>query len=73
MFVALPLFIIPKFIPLIAECSLYLSLLGFLVNFIVLLSMKKHTNLPSYIVEGGLGTSGWSQGTAWVLGVMNAM
>ena len=53
--------------------SLWLSTGGCLVNFIVLLAMKKHTNSASFITESNLGTSGWGQGTAWVLGIMNAL
>ncbi|KAG9232017.1 amino acid/polyamine transporter I [Amylocarpus encephaloides] len=69
----LPLYFTPKLIPEITTLSLWLSLLGCLVNFTVLLAMKKHTNPSSYIVQSNLGTSGWGQGVAWVLGIMNSM
>lgn len=38
-----------------------------------MLAMRQHTNDGSFIVESDLGTSGWNQGTAWVLGISNAM
>ena len=68
-----PLFVCPKFIPKIAQTTLYLSVLGFITCFTVIVSMKKHTQPVSYIVKPNLGTSGWGQGTAWVLGISNAM
>jgi choline transport protein len=63
----------PKLLPKISTGSLYLTVTGCLVWFIVMLAMKKETNSGSFILESGLGTSGWGQGTAWVLGVSNAM
>jgi choline transport protein len=50
-----------------------LSLSGFLVFFIVILTMRQHTNSGSFIMQSNQGISGWGQGTAWVLGITNAM
>ncbi|OKL56695.1 hypothetical protein UA08_08017 [Talaromyces atroroseus] len=71
--IAAPVFLFPKAVPKIAQITMYLSVIGFFANFIVLVVMKKHTNPGSYIVQSGLGSSGWSAGTAWALGVTNSM
>ncbi|KAK5049451.1 hypothetical protein LTR84_004380 [Exophiala bonariae] len=68
-----PLFLFPKSIPKITSGSMYLSLTGFLVWFIVILAMRQHTNSGEFILQSNMGTSGWGQGTAWTLGVTNAM
>lgn len=52
---------------------MYLSLSGFLAWFIIILAMKQNTNDGSFILQSDLGTSGWGQGTAWALGITNAM
>lgn len=52
---------------------MYLSLSGFLAWFIILLAMRQHTNNGSYVMKSDVGTSGWGQGTAWALGITNAM
>ncbi|KAJ5820639.1 hypothetical protein N7474_006230 [Penicillium riverlandense] len=69
----LPLFLFPKSVPKIASGSMYLSLSGFLAWFIIILAMRQHTNDGSYVVKSDMGTSGWGQGTAWALGITNAM
>ncbi|KAL8902072.1 MAG: hypothetical protein Q9207_004897 [Kuettlingeria erythrocarpa] len=38
----------------------------------MVLGLKKRTQPGSFITRSGQGTSGWSPGTAWVLGVGNA-
>ena len=53
--------------------TLYLSLIGMVLMFITVLAMRKQTQPASYIVKSHLGTSGWPDGTAWVLGITNAM
>ncbi|KAI1628725.1 amino acid/polyamine transporter I [Exophiala viscosa] len=72
-FSVIPLFIFPKFLTKLATGSLYLTIIGFAVWFIVLLAMKKESNPGSLMTESGLGSSGWSSGTAWMLGISNAM
>lgn len=69
----IPLFAAPKRISWTVQITLYVSLTGFLVFFIVSLAMSRHKQPGSFIVESGLGTSGWGGGTAWVLGITNAM
>jgi len=71
--VVAPIYLTPKALPRIASSSMYLSLTGFLVIFVIILAMRQHTNDGSLLVESNLGTSGWGQGTAWVLGITNAM
>lgn len=57
----------------ILQISLYTSLLGFVVFLIVTLAMRQQTQPASFIIQPGLGTSGWDSGTAWLLGITNAM
>lgn len=35
--------------------------------------MHRNTQPGSFITRPGLGTSGWGDGTAWMLGITNAM
>ncbi|OAG08777.1 amino acid transporter, partial [Paraphaeosphaeria sporulosa] len=69
----LPLYMIPKRIPLTVQITLYASLAGCLVWFITTLAMKQHTQPGSFITATEYGTSGWSYSTAWLLGISNAM
>ena len=55
------------------QITLYLSLVGFVLFFIMSLAMADNKQSGSIIVQSGLGTSGWTDGTAWVFGVTNAM
>jgi choline transport protein len=52
---------------------MYLSLGGFVAWFIVLLATKSQTNDTAFILASDQGTSGWNSGTAWLLGIANAM
>ncbi|KAL8935207.1 MAG: hypothetical protein Q9216_005535 [Gyalolechia sp. 2 TL-2023] len=70
---AAPVFLSPKAIPKFVQSALYISVSGFVVVFCMLLGLKKHTQPASFITQSGLGTSGWSPGTAWIMGVTNAM
>ncbi|KAA6414172.1 MAG: choline transporter [Lasallia pustulata] len=68
-----PLFLCPRLVPKITQATLFLSVLGFLVSFALVIGLKKHTQSSSFITQPGLGTSGWRSGTAWVIGLGNAM
>ncbi|KAL2040341.1 hypothetical protein N7G274_006784 [Stereocaulon virgatum] len=68
-----PLFLSPKSVPKITQATLFLSVSGFVIVFILLLALKKQTRPASFITESGLGTSGWSDGTAWMIGIGNAL
>ncbi|KAL8735111.1 MAG: hypothetical protein Q9166_000987 [cf. Caloplaca sp. 2 TL-2023] len=70
---AAPLFLSPKLVPKITQATLFLSVSGFIVVFCMLLSLKKQTQAGSFLTQSGLGTSGWSTGTAWVMGIGNAL
>ncbi|KAI4204343.1 MAG: hypothetical protein LQ346_001615 [Caloplaca aetnensis] len=70
---AAPLFLSPKIVPRFVQAALYLSVTGFFVIFCMVLGLKKRTQPGSFITRSGQGTSGWSPGTAWVLGVGNAL
>jgi hypothetical protein len=69
----IPLFVCPKLLPKFTTGALALTATGFLTWFIVILSMRHQSNNASYITQSGLGTSGWGQGTAWILGTINSM
>ncbi|KAH8898675.1 amino acid transporter [Thozetella sp. PMI_491] len=68
-----PIFAFPKFVPKITTGSMYLSLGGFVAWFVVLLATKSEYNDGSFLTASNQGSSGWNQGTAWVLGISNAM
>ena len=55
------------------QVSLYGSIVGFVICFITNLAMSGTKQPRSWLTEGGLGASGWSDGTAWLLGITNAM
>ena len=71
--IAGPLFLAPKSVPKFTQATLLLSVSGFLVVFCLLLGLKKHTQPGSFITEPRLGTSGWNPGTAWMMGIGNAL
>ncbi|CAG8935032.1 unnamed protein product [Penicillium salamii] len=57
----------------VSQASLYLSLTGYLIVFIVALVMHKHRQPTEFLIRSGLGVSGWSDGTGWMLSISNAM
>ncbi|CAG8220611.1 unnamed protein product [Penicillium salamii] len=57
----------------VSQASLYLSLTGYLILFIVALVMHKHRQPAEFLIRSGLGVSGWSDGTGWLLSISNAM
>ena len=63
----------PRKIGWITQAVLFLSLIGFALFLIVALAMCKRKRSGQFITQSGLGSSGWSDGTAWVLGITNAM
>ena len=69
----LPVYFAPKKVPMTVQATLYLSLIGCVLWFIVVLAMKGEPQPASFITRSGLGTSGWSDSTAWLLGISNAM
>lgn len=70
---ATPLFVAPKSVPKITQATLLLSVTGFIVLFCMILGLEKQTQPASFIIRSGLGTSGWSDGTAWMMGIGNAL
>ncbi|KAF5641399.1 choline transporter [Fusarium sp. NRRL 52700] len=68
-----PIFAFPKSVPKITTGSMYLSLGGFVAWFVVLLATKSRTNDASFVLASDQGSSGWNSGTAWILGITNAM
>lgn len=69
----LPLFVAPKRVDVTVQVTLYASLIGMVVSFVIVLAMRKQVQPGSFITQSHLGTSGWSDGTAWLLGIVNAM
>lgn len=69
----MPLLLCPKQMPRITTWSLYLTLSGFVIWFVVILSMHKHTNDRLIVFQTGQGSSGWNAGTGWLLGIINSM
>ncbi|RSL81714.1 hypothetical protein CEP52_017138 [Fusarium oligoseptatum] len=55
------------------QFTLFCSIFGMLLFLLVPTGMHKHTNDASFLVQSGLGVSGWNSGTAWVLGITNCM
>ncbi|KAL9016756.1 MAG: hypothetical protein Q9185_005930 [Variospora sp. 1 TL-2023] len=62
-----------RMVPKITRAALFLAVSGFFVVFGLVLGLRRQTQPASFITQPGLGTSGWNAGTAWVLGVGNAM
>ncbi|KAL8980816.1 MAG: hypothetical protein Q9177_005770 [Variospora cf. flavescens] len=62
-----------RMVPKITRAALFLAVSGFFVVFGLVLGLRRQTQSASFITQPGLGTSGWNAGTAWVLGVGNAM
>ncbi|KAI3010417.1 hypothetical protein CBS147346_1630 [Aspergillus niger] len=69
----MPVFAAPKRISLVTQCALYLTLAGYLVFFVVMLSMHQQVQPGSFILSSAQGNSGWSRGTAWILAINNSM
>ncbi|KAL4873647.1 hypothetical protein BDV12DRAFT_207489 [Aspergillus spectabilis] len=69
----IPVFVASKKISIFTQCTLYLSLAAYLVFFIVTLAMHNEVQPASFLLESGQGTSGWNEGTAWVLAISNSM
>ena len=69
---ACPLFIAPRTIPTIVKFNLALSVVGFVVVLFLLLIFGKRSQ-PWSFLQHTEGTSGWSVGIAWILGVANSM
>lgn len=55
------------------QVALYLSLSGYLVFFIVCLAMHGQTQPQYFILASDQGSSGWNEGTAWLLAISNSM
>ncbi|KAK5677213.1 hypothetical protein LTS10_010402 [Elasticomyces elasticus] len=69
----IPLFIAPKKMHWIVQATLYLSVIGCVLFLIVVCAMHRSTQPASFLTRSGFGESGWNAGTAWVLGIANAM
>lgn len=70
---SIPVFFFPKTLPLIGNLSLYASLIGCLLIFVIALVTKEHTNTTEFILSSSFNTSGWPKGISWCLGISNAL
>ncbi|KAK4499995.1 hypothetical protein PRZ48_008181 [Zasmidium cellare] len=69
----LPLFITPRKIPFLLQCTLFLSIIGCVMFLITTCVMHEETQPASYLTQPGLGVSGWSTSAAWLLAISNGM
>ncbi|RAK94419.1 amino acid permease [Aspergillus costaricaensis CBS 115574] len=53
--------------------ALFLSLTGMALIITISLGMCQEKQPVSFLLQRGYGTSGWNEGTAWMLGIMNTM
>ena len=68
-----PLFLGPRMIPQIVQVSLACSVIGLVIIFCLVLSIRKQSQPFSPITRLGPGSSGWNLGPAWLLGITNSM
>ncbi|GLA15484.1 hypothetical protein AnigIFM62618_002025 [Aspergillus niger] len=68
-----PVFAASKRISLVTQCSLYLTLGGYLVFFVVVLSKHQQVQPGSFLLASTQGNSGWGRGLAWILAINNSM
>ncbi|KAI7774396.1 uncharacterized protein LA080_008823 [Diaporthe eres] len=69
----MPLIMAPSKIAWTTQATLYLSVTGCFVFLVVVGAMHGPTHPASSITSPSFGSSGWSFGAAWVLGIINAM
>jgi choline transport protein len=69
----MPLIIAPSKIAWTTQATLYLSVTGCLIFLLVVGAMHGPAQPASFITSSSFGSSGWSFGVAWVLGITNAM
>lgn len=65
----IPIFAIPhRNVDSITQTSLFLSILGFFLTFIVMLIMGRGTYHPSNLIDYH-GSSGWNAGPSWMMSI----
>ncbi|RDH37635.1 hypothetical protein BDQ94DRAFT_157108 [Aspergillus welwitschiae] len=69
----IPIFLAPSKVNWTAQTALFLSLTGMALIIIITLGMCQEKQPASFLLQPGYGRSGWNEGTAWMLGVMNTM
>lgn len=62
-----------KHLAWLVQTALFVSLLGVFLWLFVPVGMHQHTSGGSFLVQSGMGVSGWNSGTAWILGISNCM
>ncbi|KIL86469.1 hypothetical protein FAVG1_10299 [Fusarium avenaceum] len=70
---AVPVFVASKRLAWLVQTALLLSVLGMSLWLFVPVGMHQHRNDASFLVQSGLGASGWNSGAAWILGISNGM
>lgn len=69
----MPVILAPSKIAWTTQATLYLSVTGCFVFLVVVGAMHGPTQPASFVTSSSFGSSGWSFGVAWVLGITNAM
>ncbi|GKZ30982.1 hypothetical protein AbraIFM66950_010807 [Aspergillus brasiliensis] len=69
----MPVFAASKQISRVTQCSLFLSLAGYLVFFVVILSRHQQVQPGSFLLAPTQGNSGWGRGAAWLLAINSSM
>ncbi|RKL23004.1 hypothetical protein BFJ68_g1208 [Fusarium oxysporum] len=70
---AVPVFVASKRLAWLVQTALLLSVVGMALWLFIPVGMHQHVNNGSFLVESGLGVSGWGSGAAWILGISNGM
>ena len=68
-----PIFLAPSKVNWTVHTALFLSLTGMALIITISLGMCQQKQPVSFLLQRGYGTSGWNEGTAWMLGIMNTM
>lgn len=69
----LPLFLTPRRIPFLLQCTLFLSIIGCVMFLIVTCAMHNKIQPSSFLTDPRLAVSGWSTSAAWLLAISNGM
>ena len=66
---------VSRTVPWLTQGTLYISLAGVIITFVVVLAMHQHFQPASYLLQPSstVGSSGWPHRLAWILGAANSM
>ncbi|KAE8381889.1 amino acid/polyamine transporter I [Aspergillus bertholletiae] len=69
----IPVFAASNKISLVTQVALYLSLSSFVICLAVVIAMHQQMQPQHFLLQSEQGSSGWNEGTAWLLAISNAM